>query len=556
MIWSGGGDTLPDSKMKNMSTVDNKYIIPAAAVLMAALALSCNKTQVEDSVYSSEEIVLNASPGETKGFLSTDALMVNGTQFRMFDYLSGYNGTLQDGGGVTHSGDEFKYFENTLTFKQDATNWQWLFGDVASPVSYRWTRTGTHHFYGWLIEDKTSTDPDAGELKSSSFFDTYTPGTKTLTVAKTFTAAGPQYDFLYSNVVPVDVIAGIPSHVDIPMKHLFGALGITVQNTSKVDVTVTSVRLLNFPNSHGEVLTWDMGSGVTLAGGNPTRSGAAGSDEFWPNKFSGVTLKKIEDANGGKTYDAYTGAEMGENLSYRLCWPMTQAALKPKVTGTSAEGNPEYSIDSPIIEIKAKEGSGSETTYRMRFPNADDDKPAISAGKKTQLNISFADKQIQLSFKTLPWDYEEFPMSYENDAVSATQLKFIEGTYEDGGKLTDANGKHDVIKLTAGSKPAWVARGKFSIYTPVNGRLSVGLSGDIDSFIVTLDSGDEYTGTGSDYILIDPSRNGGLITLGVRPKGSPSSGKKLFLHFAVTNNNRDVDADSEINRDNYVITIP
>ena len=531
----------------------NKYIIPAAAVLLAALVLSCEKKPVEEPVYSSEEIRLNAAPNATKGFLSTDALKVNGTQFQMYDYLSGYNGTLTDGVGTSHTGEEFLYFQNTLTFKQDATSWQWLFGDMASPTSYRWTRTGVHHFYGWLLEDKNDAN-----LKTSTFFETYTPGTKNLTVAKTFTSDGPQYDFLYSDVVPVDVINdGIPSHVDIPMKHLFGALGITLQNTSKVDVTVTSIRLLNFPNSHSEVLTWDMASGVTLAGGNPTASGSAGDAVFWPNKFgSGVTLKAITDPNGGKTYDAYTGAEMGENLSYRMCWPMTQAALKPTITGTTAEGNPEFSNDSPIVEVVATVGTLGSTTYKMRFPNADDDKPAITAGKKTQLNISFADKQIQLSFKTLPWDYEEFPMSYENDAVSATQLKFIEGSYTPGGTLTDANGEHTVIQLTSGSQPAWVARGKFSVYTPVNGRLVVGLSGDIDSFIVTLESGDTYTGTGNDYILIDPDRDGGAITLGVKPRGVPASGKKLFLHFAVVNNNRDTDADSEINRDSYVITIP
>lgn len=542
----------------------NKYIIPASALLLAALVLSCNKNQVEDPVYSNEEIVLDAAPDATKGFLSTDGLKVNGTQFQMFDYLSGYNGSLTDGGGTTHSsGEEFKYFENTLTFKQDATNWQWLFGDVASPTSYRWTRTGTHHFYGWMLEDKTSTDPDAGNLKSSTFFDTYTPGTKTLTVAKAFTAAGPQYDFLYSDVVPVDVIAdGIPSHVDVHMKHLFGALGITVQNTSKTDVIVYSVRLLNFPNSHSETLTWDMSSGVSLTGGNPTASGAVGSSVFWPNKFpnsntTGTTLYSIESPNGGKTYDAYTGAEMGENLTYRMCWPMTQAALKPTVSGTDGDGNPQYSSDSPLVEVKCKVGIGSTTTLLMRFPNAEDAKEAIVAGKKTQLNVSFADKQVQLSFKTLPWDYEEFPMAFEEDAVSATQLKFIEGTYVSGGKLTDPDGtKHDVIQLTGSSTPAWVARGKFSIYTPVNGRLSIGLSGDTDSFIVTLESGNTYTGTGHDYILIDPTRDGGAITLGVKPKGVPASGKKLFLHFAVTNNNRDTDADTEINRDNYVITIP
>lgn len=535
----------------------NTYKLPVAAILLAALALSCEKKQPEEPVYSSQEIVLDAAPNATKGFLSTDALKVSGTQFQMFDYLSGYNGKITDGGGTTHNGEEFQYFSNTLTFKSDASPWQWLFGDVASPTSYRWTRTGVHHFYGWLLEDKTSPDPDAGNLKTS-FFDTYTPGTKTLTVAKAFTSSGPQFDFLYSDVVPVDVINdGIPSHVDIPMKHLFGALGVTVQNSSKTDVIVYSVRLLNFPNSHSETLTWDMSGGVSLTGGNPTASGAAGSSVFWPNKFSSsVSLKSIEDANGGKTYDAYTGAEMGENLSYRLCWPMTQAALKPTITGTDSEGNPVYSTNSPLVEVDCKVGVSARNTLKMRFPNAEDLKAAISAGKKTQLNISFADKQVQLSFRTLPWDYEEFPMAFENDAVSATQLKFIEGSYVNGGKLTDANGRHDVIQLTGGSNPAWVARGKFSIYTPVNGRLSVGLSGDTDAFIVTLESGNDYTGTGNDYILIDPTRDGGAITLGVRPKGVPASGKKLFLHFAVTNNNRDVDADTEINRDNYVITIP
>ena len=160
------------------------------------------------------------------------------------------------------------------------------------------------------------------------------------------------------------------------MKHLFGALGITVQNTSKTDVIVYSVRLLNFPNSHSETLTWNMDSGVSMAGGNPTVSGAAGSAIFWPNKFgSGVTLKAITDPNGGKTYDAYTGAEMGENLSYRMCWPMTQVALKPTITGTTAEGNPEFSNDSPIVEVVAKENPTEHLLCRQADPALIQDPP-------------------------------------------------------------------------------------------------------------------------------------------------------------------------------------
>ena len=88
--------------------------------------------------------------------------------------------------------------------------------------------------------------------------------------------------------------------------------------------------------------------------------------------------------------------------------------------------------------------------------------------------------------------------------------------------------------------------------------LTVGVSGNTEDFIVSLDSGLSSTGPGrgSESIAIEPHRDGGQITLTVRPKGTPSSGSRIFLHFAVRNNGRDASADTEINRDNYMITIP
>lgn len=511
----------------------------------AAFALvSCVKDKSLDGTYPDRYITLDAAPAVTKGFLSTEGLKVDGTSFQMFDYLSGYNGTIS---GHT-SGEEFQYFSNSLTYKASAENWKWVFGDVSSPTSYRWTRTGTHHFFGWMLKDAT----EAG-LQSSTFFTTWTPGEKSLIVGKTLTADDSQYDFLYSDVVPVDVLgSGVPSSVPIPMKHLFGALGMTIKNNSKVDVVVYSVRLLNFPNNGSATLTYDMSSGVNLAEPNPARSATV----FWPNKISSpITLKNIEDAAGNKTYDCYTGAEVTD-LSYRMAWPVTYAALEPTVTGTDSDGNNVYSSDSPLIEVDCKVGTAERSVLKMRFPKMADATAAIQAGKKTQLNLLFADKQITLRFISLPWDYEEYPMAFEGDAINATQLKFIEGSFVNGGKLVDANGRHDVIQLTSSSNPAWVARGSFKIYTPVNARLSVGLSGDVDAFTVTLESGDTYTGAGTSSITVDPNRDGGQITIGVKPKGTPSSGKRVFLHFAINNNGRDSDADSEINRDNYVVTIP
>ncbi len=528
------------------------------SILCFAALASCRRHEVIEPVFADEYICLDAvSNADTKGFLGSDGLKVDGTKLQMFDYVSGYNGTLTDNGGVSHSnGEEFLYIDNTLTYKMAAENWKWVFGDVSNPTSYRWTRTGVHHFYGWLLKDATGGAANLVTNGGGNFFDTYTPGTKTLTVSKSFTSDSPQYDFLYSEVVPVDVLTdGIPVTVPIPMKHLFGAIGITLQNSSKLDVRVSSVRLLNFPAQGSRTITWDMSNGVSLTESEPTSAGFAA---FWPNKItSPITLYNIDDSRGGKTYDAYTGAEMGESLSYRMCWPMTQASLKPTITGTDSEGNNTYSSTSPLVEVTCKVGSAQrESTLTMRFPNADDLKAAISAGKKTQLNLTFADKQVLLSFISLPWEASDFPMAFEKDAVSATQLKFKEGTYDSGGKLTDSHGTHDVIKLKENSNPAWVAQGSFKVYTPVNGRLTVGLAGDTDAFVVTLEGGGTYTGNGHDYILIDPTSDGGLITLGIKPKGNPESGKRVFLHFAVTNNNRDTDADSEINRDKYVVVIP
>ena len=531
-------------------------------LLVVAFAASCRRQPVPpEAAFSHEYIVLDAAPGAsgTKGFINSEDLLENGTSFEIHDYLWGYNGTVSQ-----HTDEEFQYFTNSLTYNSASTDWNWVFGDVASPTSYRWTRTGKHNFYGWLLNDAKSS------IQSSTFFDTYTPGTKQLTVAKTLTIDSPQYDFLYSDVVRVDVVEdGTPVTVPIPMRHLFGALGMTIQNTSEVDVIVYGVTLQNFPNSCTKTITFTTSGdnpGVTVSG-NSQRSNTV----YWPNKIStsGVMLRNINHAESGKILDVFTGQQMGESLSYRLAWPVTKTSLEPIYDNPAADanGNPRYASTSPLILVDCEVGSTGRAILKVPFKNQGEDPEAISAGKKTQINLSFADKQVMLSYLTLPWDYEEYPMAFEKDAVSATQLKFSEGTYTPNiPKLTTADGiRHDVIQLTASSNPQWVARGSFKIYTPVNGRLVVGMSGDTDDFIVTLDSGNPYvtenstviyTGEGRDFILIDPNRDGGQVTLSVKPNGTPQSGKKVFLHFVVVNQNRDTDADSEINRDNYVITIP
>lgn len=522
------------------------FIFIAASLVL----LSCEKDKGMNNVYSEKYISLDAAPGATKGFLNTGGLTVDGTQFQMFDYLSGYNGTISGHSG----GTEFQYFGNTLTYKSDATNWKWLFGSVSDPVSYKWTRTGTHHFFGWMLKDATG---GATDLQSSTFFDTWTPGEKTLSVSKDLSIDDAQYDFLYSDVVPVDVIHdGIPESVPIPMSHLFGAVGITVKNTSDLDITVRSVRLKNFPANGSATISYDMVDGVSVAQANPSSSGTYA---YWDNIITTpFTLQDKDDPNTGKVYDCLTGTEIpsGGQPQFRLAWPMTFEALEPIKDHDDEDGNPVWTTDSPLIEVTYSEEGGSPATVTFRFPRADAAKAAVTAGKKTQINLTFANKQVILSYDILPWDYTEFPMAFEDDAISTTQLKFVEGTFNSLPKVTDASGKHDVIQLKENStEGSYTAKGTFKAYTPVNARLIVTLGGSGEDFEVSLDSGTTTTG-GNTSITIDPHRDGGLISLRIKPRGTPKSGSKCYLHFAVLNGNRESDADTEINRDNYMIVIP
>lgn len=527
------------------------YLISGACLLAATCLLSCEK---EPEVYSTQEIYLDVAPGATtKGFLNANDLTQNGTKFRVFDYLSGYSGNI-DG---HENGVEYQFFTDDLTFKSDAATWKWLFGDVNNPTSYHWTRTGVHHFFGWLLAD----GHDALTLTTQAYFDTYTPGSKTVYLAKTIGQSAPQYDFLYSDVETVDIAEdGIPNKVDMPMRHLFGAVGITISNESDIDYKVRAIRLLNFPNSGNATLSFDMQNGVSVSHPDPTASGV-----FWPNITYGtpLVLPNKNDANGGKVFDAYDGQEVTSSHDpvYRIAWPMSLAAVAPIVDHIEDDGSFVLKSNSPKIEVEYALGnSNTFRTATVPFPTAENPVAAITAGKRTKISLSFSNKHILFSYDILPWKYEEFPMAFEDDAISTTQLKFTENTYNPGTKIIDDDGtKHDVIQLISGSTAGhWIAKGKFKAYTPVNAILSVGLGGDADSFIVELDSGDHPTGNGNgnSTITINPLRDGGQITLTIRPRGTATSGKRVFLHFAVRNNGRDSDADTEINRDNYIVMIP
>lgn len=535
---------------------------------LLALLQSCTRIETDDPgvpAETAEGIAFAPDVVSTKGLLNAGDINRTGTKIKVYDYLSGFDGEIE--GNTITPGQTLQYFTNQITF--DATESKWPYCDPAT--TYPWTKSGNHAFFGWLTEDQ---HPGyLSPFKATNIFGngqpTFNETTRVLTVPTTvLTTSTEQFDFSYSDVVAVDAATRVVgSAVPLRLKHFFGAIGITITNNSKNDVKVYSVQLKNFPNRANATIDFSSNASATVdATYYELRS--TGTYDYWPNKITNpLTLYNINDSNGGKVYDVSNSALVAEGgvPNYFLAWPMSYRYLEPTVESVDDEGVVTYTAASPLIEVKYGDLSSTAdnaSTFTYRFPkvNDPDATQAIIAGKKYSLDLSFADHQIIVSFNQLPWTFEEYPMAYEGDAISTTQLKFTEGTYVSAPKYTTADGiRHDVIQLSPSSTAGeYIAKGTFKAYTPVNGVLTVGVSGNTEDFIVSLDSGLSPTGPGrgSESIAIEPHRDGGQITLTVRPSSTSSSGSRIFLHFAVRNNGRDASADTEINRDNYMITIP
>ena len=514
------------------------YILPF--VLLAVLA-GCERHNPEENVLDKDVIQLEAlgTDTATKAMLNQGDLEVNGMKVKVYDYLSGYNGTVS---GHTN-GEEFVYIDDNVIYN-DAQSWMWPF---SSNKTYNWTRTGVHKFFGWLLEDPSTTS-------SISFFDTYTPnftgGNQYLDLEKVLTAASPQYDFLYSEVNPVEAASRPSAIVPLDMKHLFAAFAFTVKNESSSDIRINSITVPDFPVS-GHTRIDFSGNRVSLPAKIKANDPVAlGGTPFFSNAFSNTLLSKKVEGTAASEFDVFTAQPVSAgNYNYRLVWPVTLETLAPLTpfpdnlkTGDNA--NREYYATDSLIVLNYSIGSYTNET-RLKFPrmtSTEGDPMAFSAGKKTKLTLQFLDKQIKLQFQVLPWEYEEVPMSFEVDAVNSTQLKFVDGTYQDAGKVFEADGvtKTQQVAVLNGK----TIEGSFNIYTPVGAHIQIGVSGDIDYFTVTPSA-----------TTVNPDHDGGRIILRIIPNTSKPRTRdvKIKLHFSVIRNGREMDADTEINRDNYTI---
>ena len=145
-------------------------------------------------------------------------------------------------------------------------------------------------------------------------------------------------------------------------------------------------------------------------------------------------------------------------------------------------------------------------------------------------------RKLELSINAIPWSFSHYHIDFSQGTLSAERLLMDETT---ANIRPNEDGHNDVFFL-----PGTSAKGSFTITSPVNGKVMINPIGNATAFIVTPMVAD-----------INPDINGGKIDITVRPNPDFQTGDEdysITLSFYVeTVDGRDIDANSEINRENY-----
>ena len=415
-----------------------RYITFFLSILL--VAVSCREESRETGL-TDTPIRFTGAQIASKGFLGSGDLDVNGSQVKVFDILTGFDGTL-NGTNYT-STDYILYIDDAVTYDGSA---YWPYVTVGT--EYRWTRTGVHRFFGYLEYDK-SYNEGAG-LTTSSFFgsnpslntDSTSDSFLTLTTpTHSFQALStePQYDFVVSkNAVVRNASSKDYSNVELPMKHLFTAVSLSFENNS----TGSSVQIT-------DISTIYQGADLFLHKGYATVDYSSASNNISPAYhlegdtskpfFSAAAMSGISIAPGEK-YDILTGTNLtsGGSATFFMTWPLTIDQISPMtVVDYDIFGDPIYAESDAILAITYRANGGAPETARIKFPRRE-----WKAGTRVDLVINFTDKSIQMIGEVLPWDYNIHNMDFNGESI----------VVPDGGKVSIDDGElhsdNEVVHLT------------------------------------------------------------------------------------------------------------
>ena len=485
-----------------------------------------------------EDLILLQPTGSdvaTKGFLNAADLPVEGTIVKIYDDLTGFEGKINNTSYTAT--DVVPYIDDTIEYSTSG----WGFG---SGIPWRWTRTGVHHFYGWLIKDKDNLTP--ANLVSGG--EGYNATSKVLSVpAITFTKATDQFDFSYSDKVPVDVEADgfVPTNsVTLPMNHLFSALAVSIQNGGNDVAHIQSVSLIGLKNKKSATIDF---SGDETEVEMTTLE----SDTAYLSGWTG-TLNPL-----GTKIDLVSGSSLssGAKAHPYMMWPQTPEEVYEMAVYVR------YSLDGVFVEGSTTELAVFEKSIMLKdtgYFGTEAQKLGMEAGKKYYLNLQFKAKSIDLTVVVMPWDYTEFDLDFSASSISANNANGIpnEGvmwletlTYDTEGHEIWTFGDRETREVTLASDRR--IRGTFYIGSPHSGSWQITTyttpSGYEDRFRVDPATGD---------IDEDLIRNHqGKVTFFVYPNGPVDAQVKLHFNLAFRFNGESQwrDGNSEFNRKDWKI---
>ena len=460
--------------------------------------------------YSQGEIRLSASMSEpvTRGMINAADFAREGTTVRVVDYLEGLDGTFPDAFRPETVSTGY-YFDESLTY----TGGSWEF---VSGTPWRWTRTGTHNFYGWNITDGTVSCP---------FTPSYDSSGKTLSVpVLTLDQSYAGFDFCVSDWQAVDAASRSSDNVSLALKHAFMGLALTVSNGSTDIINVKSVTVSGINNKKSAVYS---ASGVTYADQGSTSFVASAS-----------VLEASSPLGKNDAIDLLTGSAATAEGNYILMWPQEASevdaasiTLNYTVEGlySTEEGHEsELELQTKTVYLKNATGLSSEGSA---LP--------MNAGYKYALDLQFQGKNIVLNLTVRDWDYSVYNYDYSSSSISTGddgigEMDFAAeyAGYDRSNRVVTLQNQSDVIS------------GRIIIYAPTTGNWSI-----------------TGYGTGADYFTISPASGTISITdsfqrvdFTVTPSATvPSSTVELHFNVAIQINGEWQDANSEFNRKDWKI---
>ena len=498
-----------------------KYII--WTLLTVSLAVGCGRVEPDVDLYFDDaDITFAPEITATKALMEASDLADSDTRIKVYDYLTGFTGKI--GGASVASGDVSRYIDgNTLRYNNTTV---WPFADG---TEYRWTKTGSHTFFGWLDTDNAGTA--ATSLFNNGF--TFNTSTRVLSIgATTMTAQTTQFDFSYSGITTVNSATRVAgSTVPLQLQHLFSALKISMNNTSGNKILLKSVKLIGMKNRRSAT--------VDFSGDTPSVTTTVDSPESVD-----VVLFTSTNPDG----DEYVSEDLAKTLSgYILMWPQIYVDL------LSASLEVEYKIKDSNDQV-SDDLVGHVVLSNIGIFKTNSN--GMDAGTKYSFLLEFRKSSLALAVRVLPWEYEEYDWDYSDHSIAAKGA----GTFKDGVlafyRRNAQTGEYTVEPTT----DEWSAKtmrfttrneimhGKFYIEAPTSGQWKVDPfpMSAAQYFIITPASGD-----------IDVATDNGKAEFEIRvdPDKNPTTTQTLYFNVAIFFNGEWHDANSEFNRKNIKLVL-